>query len=109
MKAMTRSQRKQGGLSTVGWLGVVAIFGLLVVSFFKVFPFYYDNFKLQSALEAVAQDPEVDPRSKRAIWESLQKRLFVNDVKSVKRENVTMVRKNGATTITVTYEASDDY
>ena len=60
MKALTRSQRNQGGLSTAGWLGVVAIFGLLVVSFFKVFPFYYDNFKLKSALEALAQDPEID-------------------------------------------------
>ena len=90
MKALTGSRRQQAGLSTVGWLGVVAIFGLLIVSFFKVFPFYYDNFKLKSALEALAQDPEIDPKSRRAIWESLQKRLFV-------------------TTVTVTYETSDDY
>ena len=109
MKALTRSQRNQGGLSTAGWLGVVAIFGLLVVSFFKVFPFYYDNFKLKSALEALAQDPEIDPKSRRAIWESLQKRLFINDVRVIKRENVTMVRKDGVTTVTVTYETSDDY
>jgi hypothetical protein len=109
MKALTRSRRKQGGLSTAGWLGVVAIFGLLVVTFFKVFPFYYDNFKVQAALEALEEDPEIDPKSRRAIWESLQKRLFINDVRSVKRENVTMVRKDGVTTVTVKYETSDSY
>ncbi len=109
MKALTRSRRRQAGLSTAGWLIVVGVFGLLVVSFFKVFPFYYDNFKLKSALEALAADPEIDPKSKREIWESLQKRLFVNEVRAVKRENVTMTRKDGVTTVTVTYEVKDDY
>ena len=109
MKALTRSRRQQAGLSTPGWLVLAGIFGLLVVTFFKVFPFYYDNYKLQSALEAVSTDPEIDPKSKRAIWQSLQKRLFINEVRSVKREDVSMVRKDGATTITVSYEIQQDY
>jgi len=109
MKSLTRSRRQQAGLSTAGWLILAGVFGLLVVSFFKVFPFYYDNYKLKSALEAVASDPEIDPKSKRAIWESLQKRLFINEVRSVKREDVSMVRKDGVTTITVSYQVEDDY
>jgi hypothetical protein len=109
MKALTRSRRRQSGLSTVGWLALVGVFGLLVVSFFKVFPFYYDNFKLKSALDALSQDVEIDPKSKRALWESLQKRLFVNEVRGIKREDVTMKRKDGVTTITVSYEVRADY
>ena len=109
MKALTRSRRRQRGLSTVGWLALVGVFGLLVVSFFKVFPFYYDNFKLKSALDALSQDVEIDPKSKRALWESLQKRLFVNEVRGIKREDVTMQRKDGVTTITVSYEVRADY
>ena len=61
MKALTRSRRRQRGLSTVGWVVLVGVFALLVVSFFKVFPFYYDNFKLKSALDALSQDIEIDP------------------------------------------------
>ena len=109
MKALTRSRRRQSGLSTVGWLALVGVFGLLVVSFFKVFPFYYDNFKLKSALDALSQDVEIDPKSKRALWESLQKRLFVNEVRGINREDVTMKRKDGVTTITVSYEVRADY
>ncbi len=109
MKALTRSRRRQSGLSTVGWLVLFGIFALLVVSFFKVFPFYYDNFKLRSSLDALANDTEIDPKSKRAIWESLQKRLFINEVRNIKRENVSMQRKDGVTTITVSYEVRDDY
>ena len=85
------------------------IFGLLVVTFFKVFPMYYDNFKVRSVLESLQEDTSIDPKSKRAIWDSLQKRLYVQGVKSIQRENVKMERKDGVTTVTITYQAQDDY
>ena len=109
MKKLSKQGRCQKGISTVGIIVVVGIFGLLVVTFFKVFPMFYDNFKLQSALEAVQQDVEIDPKSKRAIWDSLRKRLYINEVRSIKREDVKMVRKDGKTTITVSYETRDKY
>ncbi len=109
MKRSTGLKRRQRGLSSVGWLLVATIFGLLIISFFKVFPMYYDNFKVKSSLEALAEDTSVDPKSKRAIWDSLSKRLYINEVRTIKRENVKMERKDGVTTVTVSYEVSDDY
>ena len=109
MKRATRLRHRQKGLSSAGWIGIFGIFALLVISFFKVFPMYYENFKLKSALEALQQDSSIDPKSKRAIWNSLQKRLFIDEVRSIKREHVQMERKDGRTTVTVTYETRDDY
>ena len=109
MNRVTKSRHRQKGLSAFGWIGVAAIFGLLLITFFKVFPMYYDNFKLRAALEAMKTDSAVDPKSKRAIWTSLQKRLFIDSVRSIQRENVKMERKDGKTTITVSYEAQDNY
>ena len=109
MMRRTLSRRSQRGMSTVGWIGVVAIFGLLVITFFKVFPMYYENFKVKNALQGVAQDTEVDAKSKRAIWESLQKRLFIDEVRSIRRENVTIERADNRTTVTISYETRDDY
>lgn len=109
MNRLTRSRRSQKGVSAAGWLIVIAIFGFLVITFFKVFPFYYENFKVKSALEALSQDSEIDPKSKRDIWNSLQKRLFIDEIRSITRENVTMQRKDGVTTITVTYDTRDNY
>jgi len=51
----------------------------------------------------------VDPKSKKAIWLSLQKRLFINEVRTVRREHVKMERKDGKTTVTVDYEVRDNY
>jgi hypothetical protein len=109
MKKQTVSGSRQKGISTIGIIAVVGIFGLLIVTFFKVFPMYYGNFKVQSALEALQQDSRVDPKSKRSIWESLQKRLYIDEVKNIKLEHVTMVRKDGKTTVTVTYETRDTF
>lgn len=109
MKRLTNSGHRQKGLSSVGWLVIVAIFAMLVVTFFKVFPMYYDNFKLNSSLEAMQNDSSLDPKSKRAIWDSLSKRLYINEVRMIEREHVTMERKDGKTTVTVSYETRDSY
>lgn len=109
MKRSSKQGRHQKGVSTIGIIVVIGIFALLVVSFFKVFPMYYGNFKLQTVLEAMQQDGELDPKSKRAIWSALNKRLYINEVRSIKREHVKMVRKDDKTTITVSYEIRDKF
>jgi hypothetical protein len=109
MKKITRLGKRQKGISTPGIITVIGIFGVFVVAFFKLFPMYYDNIKLQSVLERIQQDSSVDAKSKRAIWESMKKRLYVDEVRVINRENVVMERKDGRTTVTVTYETRDAF
>ena len=109
MNRFTKSRRRQKGLSAVGWLGVAAIFGFLLITFFKVFPMYYGNFKVKTVLENMQQDTSLDVKSKRAIWNAMAKRLSIQEVRGIKREHVTMERKDGKTTITVQYETSSNY
>ena len=109
MMKHSKPGNRQKGMSTVGIIAVVGIFGFLVVGLFKVFPMYYANFKLQSALESIQNDNAVDPKSKRAIWDALEKRLYINEVRVIKREHVKMLRKDGKTTITVSYETRDAF
>ena len=109
MKKHTKLGNRQKGMSTVGIIFVVGIFGFLTVGLFTLFPMYYDNFKLQSSLEALQNDASVDPKSKQAIWGSLKKRLYINEVRSITKNHVKMIRKDGKTTVTVSYEARDTF
>jgi hypothetical protein len=109
MKNLIRSKNKQKGLSSFGWIIVVGLFALLIIFFFKVFPMYYENYKVKSVLESLRLDLDIDPKSKRAIWESLSKRLYIQEVQTVQREDVSMTRKNDKTTVTITYETRDSY
>jgi len=109
MNNITSIGRRQQGLSFVGWMAIVAIFGLLIISFFKIFPIYNENFTIQSVLTSVKDDQKIDPKSKRAIWDGIIKRLSVNHILTIKRENVKIERKNGKTTVTITYETRRPY
>lgn len=109
MNNITSLRYRQQGLSFVGWMALVAIFGLLILSFFRVFPIYNENFTIQSVLTGVKNDQDIDSKSKRAIWDAVSKRLFINEIHSIKRENVKIVRKKDKTTVTITYEARRPY
>ena len=109
MKRLTNLRNRQRGMSSFGWIAVAGIFGFLLITFFKVFPMYYGNFKVKSAMEALQLDTTIDAKSKRALWDSLAKRLYINEVRNIRKEHVTMVRKDGQTTVTVTYEERDNY
>ena len=109
MKRMTNLRTRQRGMSSVGWIFVAGIFGLLLITFFKIFPMYYDNFKLKTSLESLQHDTSIDPKSKSAIWNSLKKRLYINEVRFIRLDNITMQRKDGKTTVTVSYETRQDY
>ena len=100
---------RQQGLSFVGWMAMVAIFGFLLLSFFKVFPIYNEYFTIQSVLKGLTKDEKVDFKSKRAIWLALEKRLAVNEIYSITPENVTIERKDGKTTITISYRTQRPY
>jgi hypothetical protein len=107
MKRATRLGKGQKGISTISIIVIIGIFAVFLVTFFKIFPMYYGNIKVQSALEKIQQDSRIDAKSKREIWESLRKRLYIDEVRSIQREHVTMVRKDGKTTVTVAYETRD--
>ena len=109
MNNIANFRYRQQGLSFVGWMAMVAIFGFLLLSFFRVFPIYNEYFTIQSVLKGLTKDEKVDFKSKRAIWESLQKRLGVNQVSAIKPENVTIQRKDGKTTITISYRTQRPY
>ena len=109
MKRLTKMRQRQKGMSSFGWIAVAGIFGFLVITFFKVFPMYYTNYKVATVLEGLQNDTTIDSKSKREIWTALNKRLHINEVKKIKRENVKMDRKDGKTTVTVTYRIEDQY
>jgi hypothetical protein len=103
------NRHSQKGLTTIGWILAIAIFGSIVLTGLKILPMYLDYYNVKTVVDSVANDPEIDPKSKRDLWTAINKRLLINQVRSLKRENVSFVRKDGVTTITVDYTAEKPY
>ena len=104
-----RSKRRQRGMS--GWvilyilvtLGAAGLIGL------RLLPFYMDSFKIDKGLKAVIEDASATSQNKRAILESLIKRLDIDSVDAIHyqnyREVVKVTKKGNKVTIVATYRA----
>ncbi len=107
MKLINRHRQK--GLSGISWLVVGCIFGVLLLAFFRLFPIFYENYQLKSVLTSIQEDPSIDVKSKKAIWDTMQRRFYIDNVKTIKREHVKMSRKDGKTTINIKYESRSPF
>jgi hypothetical protein len=103
------NRHSQKGLTTIGWILVIAIFGSIVLTGLKILPMYLDFFNVQSVVDSVANDTAIDPRSKKDLWTAIDKRLLINQVRGIKREDVSFGRKDGITTITIEYTVEKPY
>jgi Tfp pilus assembly major pilin PilA len=100
---------RQQGMTTIGLLLLLFVIAIFALSAVRIIPIYLENFAIKSVLTAVQDDQRIDAKSKAAIWESLSKRLYINEVRLIKREHVGISRENGQTTVTITYESRRPY
>jgi long-subunit acyl-CoA synthetase (AMP-forming) len=103
------NQKSQKGLTTIGWIVVIAIFGSIILTGFKILPMYLEYYQVRSVLENVAANPEVDARSKKAIWSAITRQFLINQIRDIKRENMKVERENDITKITIDYEVRKPY
>ena len=100
---------RQQGMTTIGLMLLLAIIAIFALSAIRIIPIYLENFTIKSVLTAVQEDQKIDAKSKAAIWDSIRKRLYINEVREIKRDHVSIVRMNGQTTVTITYESRRPY
>ncbi len=103
------NKHSQQGLTTIGWLAAIGIFGFLVVTGFKILPMYLDFYTVRSIMDGMTQDESLDPRSKRDLQKAVGKRLKINQVRGLTNENFTFSRKDSITTMTAEYEVRKPY
>lgn len=101
---MTRMKQRQAGLTLVSWMVIIVIAGVLVMAMLKLFPVYMEHLSVASSLEALAGDASLHGSSASDIRNALMKRLEINNVNRVKREDITIERAGNAYRVTVAYE-----
>ncbi len=99
---------KQRGISFSGLLLTLVVLGFVGLIGLKLFPVYMESFKIDAALKSVVEDPDIAKRSKKEIYQTLEKRFDIDDVESIRYNELTdkikIVRDKGKVTITATYQ-----
>lgn len=100
-----RGPARQAGMSYFGWLVAIGLAGVIVVVGLRLMPIYLEYFTVKTTLENVAAEAGVSKKSKRYIWDRLQKRFDVNDVSGIKIDDLTIeIDDNGMATLRIAYE-----
>jgi hypothetical protein len=100
-------KRRQRGLSFLGLIALVGILGFASVIGLKLIPIYMDAWKIDGAMNAVINDPQIHEWSRKEVINSMLKRLDIDSVEAVNysnyKESLTVTKKGKQTTINVFY------
>lgn len=97
-------KRKQGGLSLVGFLVVLAVVGFAAYIGMKLFPMYQEYYSVQSAMKGLAAEPGVADMDPAKVEDLFFRRLYINYSENVKPQNVKFERIDGGWKMMVNYE-----
>ncbi len=99
-----QSRRKQDGMTFISWMIILAVLGFFVLIGLKVTPVYLEHFAIKKSLESLKDEPLIGRKSVREIRGLLMRRLDLNSVYDMTKDEVIIKRQGGMTTINIKYE-----
>jgi hypothetical protein len=100
-----RKLQTQAGLTAIGFILILIPVGFLIYAVLKVAPVYIEAFSVGDALQSLKKEPDIRERTQNDIYTLIQKRLEVNNIRSIKKEDVKIVKTVNDITVKVEYEA----
>ena len=100
-----RIRHKQQGLSSLGWLVVIAVFGFCLTSLFKLGPHYLEHYYVQTALKTLAkQYPDFQSQKNAEIKNVLTRFMDMNNVRDPQAREFDIVKLDGRKLVNSNYE-----
>lgn len=99
-----RSIRRQAGLSFSALMIIIAVAAFLGIIAIKLIPVYLEYYTVVDVLEQVASQRGVKTEPRSAVWDKINKRLSINNVKSVKSDNFQIKADGRDVTYIIQYE-----
>ena len=101
------ARRRQNGMTYLGMLIMLVIIAFFAIVLIKVAPLYMEYFKVKSSLDSLAQEAKDDQSvlSPIELEKHLLKRLNINDVQHVTKDDIKITREGRKTVVEVDYEA----
>ena len=99
---MTRHRQK--GMTGIGWLVVLALIGFFAMLIIKITPIYMENYSIKGVLASLKEEPMITKKTVAEVRQMVQRRLKVNGVYDMHRDNIKIKRDGGVMTVDISYE-----
>jgi len=96
--------KKQKGLTLISWLAIIAVVLFNAIIAMNVVPVYLNDHSVKSLMEALETDSSVRGATPKKIKDTITKRLRVNNVYSVTKDNIDIKKLKNDYVITIEYE-----
>lgn len=96
--------RKQSGITLIGFLTVLAVVGFAAYVAMRLFPMYQEYYSVRSAMKGLADEPGVADMDPARVQDLFFRRLDINYSNSLKPQNVKIERTEGGWLMKVDYE-----
>lgn len=94
----------QSGMTGLGWVIVLGLIGFFATITIRLVPVVMQGFTVKRHVESLQQIPLITKKSNSEIRVLLLRRFDVDDVDSVKKEDIIITRKPGHLVVTLEYE-----
>ena len=98
------TKKRQQGLTFISWLVILVVIGFFVLIGLKVTPVYMEHFSVKAALESLKNEPLISRKPVSDIRKMLNRRLDMNSIYSLTKDQILIDRRGGVTTVRIKYE-----
>lgn len=86
---------KQGGMTLMGFVMVLAVVGIFAFMAMKLFPVYSEYYSVVQSMKGIQAEPGVANMAPAKIRDLLDRRFNISYIDSVKPEHIKITRNNG--------------
>lgn len=90
-------------MTMIGILFMLILIGFFTLLTLKILPIYLEHFKVVSSLKSLEQTPDLTHMSRRHILGLMEKRLDINMVDQVTRQDIEVSKQDGTVLVSVAY------
>jgi len=97
-------KNKQKGLTAISLLFIIVVFAFVVVSLLKIIPVYFDSFKVNDVVTSMEDERGLGDKSNNEIAAMIIKRLKLNQVSGISKDDVYIEKAKNSVFIDIEYE-----
>lgn len=97
-------KRKQGGMTLLSFVAVLAVVGFVLYVGMKLFPMYQEYYAVRTSMKDLANEAGTADMDPSRLQDMFFKRLYINYSENVKKEDVKFERIEGGWRMKVNYE-----
>jgi len=99
-----QSRKRQQGLTFISWLVILIVVGFMVMIALKVTPVYLEHYAIKNSVESLKQEPLLSRKPLTEIRKMLMRRLDMNSIAFLQKDDILITRAGGVTKISIKYE-----